>query len=355
MTTLGSAVAGVSYTIQAANLETHADPHLESPYSCGGLASSAPGRSWTGARPPPESINVGVGRSAEQRPLTGYSLTVSADTSGLYDPYEPDDTCTAARDISTDGSPQTHYFQTVGDVDWVKFPIVGGETYIVVAGNTGLGVSPNVARLRLPAPPPLARPWPRGWLEPAVDSTAPGVLYARATNAGLGYGISATYDLRVNTVAARPTGTRSATTPPATAGTAGTTGAAATHTTCPAGDQDWVKFAAISGQMYVLETSSLGPSADTEIVLYGPDQTTELARNDDYTSGLLNSRIVWTAPAAGTYYAKIGHVKAQAAGANTRYDFAIYQGACRADAFDNGGPGQRAVGRLGHYRYRRPG
>ena len=70
-------------------------------------------------------------------------------------------------------------------------------------------------------------------------------------------------------------------------------------------------------------------------MLYGTDQTTELARNDDYTSGLLNSRIVWSAPGAGTYYARIHHVKAQAAGANTRYDFAITQGACKLDAFEN--------------------
>ena len=117
---------------------------------------------------------------AKQGPLTGYSLTVSADTSGLYDPYEPDDTCTAARDISTDGAPQTHYFQTVGDVDWVKFPIVGGETYVVVADTPGPGVSPNVA-LYGSCAADFGGPMAQGG-SPEVESTVPGVLYARATN-----------------------------------------------------------------------------------------------------------------------------------------------------------------------------
>jgi hypothetical protein len=63
-------------------------------------------------------------------------------------------------------------------------------------------------------------------------------------------------------------------------------------------DEDWIKFAAVSGTTYTIETQ--GPT-DTYINLYGTDGVSLLASDDD--SGTYpNAKIVWTCPSSGTYY-----------------------------------------------------
>ena len=156
-----------------------------------------------------------------------------------------------------------------------------------------------------------------------MESAAAGVIYARATNLGR-FGPAANYDLSVSVFSCPPEDR----TRPTAAQARGTSAPVVTHYFCPAGDRDWVKFNAISGTTYVLETGDLGPASDTEITLYGMDDVTELARNDDWTAGLLSSRVVWLAPASGIYPAMVRHVKEGAAGANTRYDLTLSQGVC---------------------------
>ena len=48
------------------------------------------------------------------------------------------------------------------------------------------------------------------------------------------------------------------------------------------GDQDWAAFTAKKGVTYTLNTSNLGPNADTYWALYSTDGTTLLTSNDDY-------------------------------------------------------------------------
>jgi hypothetical protein len=330
-----SAVAGVTYTIEAKNLGIHANPVLYLYTSCGSLWQFGTGSKivWQAPASGVYYVEVADG-SPTHGPMTGYDLSVSADSTGLYDPYEPDGTCMAARDISTDGAPQTHFFQVVGDEDWVKFPMQSGETYVVVAGAPGPNVSPQVA-LYNSCGMTFGAPMAQG-PSPQVESAAPGVLYARATNLGTGFGPTAHYDLSVSAITCVPDGQEPDGGLAQARGISSAMGAV-THNFCPAGDRDWVKFNAISGTTYVLETSNLGPASDTEITLYGTDGVTELARNDDWTAGLLSSRIVWQAPANGIYPAMVRHVKEGAAGANTRYDLTLSQGICTADAFDTGG------------------
>jgi len=75
-------VAGVSYTIQATNLQMHADPELRLLNSCSGIWQFG-----TGPRIDWKAPSTGVyylwaaDGDAKQGPLTGYSLTVAADTS----------------------------------------------------------------------------------------------------------------------------------------------------------------------------------------------------------------------------------------------------------------------------------
>jgi Tol biopolymer transport system component len=82
------------------------------------------------------------------------------------------------------------------------------------------------------------------------------------------------------------------------------------HTTDPAGDEDYVKFDAVSGHRYVIEN---GPPAsapdqtyDMKLWLYSSDGTTLITSDDD--SGPANySQIDWTATANETVYVRTGY------------------------------------------------
>jgi hypothetical protein len=68
---------------------------------------------------------------------TGTSNSFDVSSSSSSDPYEPDDTPDEAKQIPTDGTIQTHNFGTQGDVDWIKFNAVEGQTYIIETLNLG--------------------------------------------------------------------------------------------------------------------------------------------------------------------------------------------------------------------------
>jgi parallel beta-helix repeat protein len=48
------------------------------------------------------------------------------------DPYEPDDACSQARLIPTDGTTQDHTFHRPADPDWIAFEAISGTTYLIV-------------------------------------------------------------------------------------------------------------------------------------------------------------------------------------------------------------------------------
>jgi hypothetical protein len=95
-------------------------------------------------------------------------------------------------------------------------------------------------------------------------------------------------------------------------------GQAQVHNIGGPGDNDWLKFDAVSGVTYRLRTSDLGPSADTYLYLYDTDGVTLLASNDDY-GGSLASQIEWTAPATGIYYVLIQHWNPNVGGCGTSF------------------------------------
>ncbi|MDD3814549.1 MAG: hypothetical protein PHZ02_07865 [Desulfocapsaceae bacterium] len=76
------------------------------------------------------------------------------------------------------------------------------------------------------------------------------------------------------------------------------------HTLDPAEDIDFVSFTGVKGNIYLLETSSV-EDTDTYLYLYDSNGK-ELAKDDDSGIGL-SSKIVWTCPDAGTYYAMVKH------------------------------------------------
>jgi len=83
-------------------------------------------------------------------------------------------------------------------------------------------------------------------------------------------------------------------------------------------DDDWVYWVAQQGHSYKIQTSGLGPDADTYLYLYAPDGITLLESNDDY-GGSLESQLEWTAPADGVYFIRIKQWNPSLGGCGTSY------------------------------------
>jgi len=353
-----TAVAGITYTVAATDLGIHAQPLLSLYQSCGGLSQFGTGPQFEWFAPASGVYYIHARHHDDTYgPLANYTLRITAGP-GSGDAYEPDNTCAAARDIPTDGTRQTHLFQGAGDQDWVKFSVTVGDSFTVVADNTAAGVNPLIAVYASCDQTAAALVGGGGSVSAAAGAApraagapqqASQTYYVRVINGNANvYGPSAYYDLRVQAIPCAADIYEDDDTS-AAARTIVVDAAAQTHNTCPAGDEDWVKFTADAGTTYVLHTANLGIAADTYLYLYDTDGATELARNDDY-GYLLSSRIVWQAPQNATYYAKARHHNPQASGADTRYDLAINKGSgCAADAFepDNGALDAPAIATTG--------
>lgn len=92
-----------------------------------------------------------------------------------------------------------------------------------------------------------------------------------------------------------------------------------------ANDNDWYQFTATAGQSYRLTTGVLGARADTQLRLFTAGEwVTPTAENDDVNYPVdISSRIDWTAPADGVYYALVRNWDWQVYGAETGYQFSV--------------------------------
>lgn len=341
---------GLTYTLTAVGQGAHADPQIVlCTTDCNNpLAGPASQVTWPSAGAGVYYARIVNGSGGPNPgPLTAYSLTLTAAT-GLTDPYEPDDTCASARDIATNGARQSHLFQKLNDADWVRFTIQAGQTFALVTDNPGPGVHPVVslfssctkARDRS-----VAITSDTGRVE--LNAPATQTYFVRTVNQNPNiFGATASYDIHV--LASNCTADSYEEDDSFTQAVTLTVDAPAQqHGVCPAGDQDWVRFHAQTGTTYILETSDLAASADTELILYGPDGTTPLARNDDF--GYTNaSRLVWTPSADGTYYAMVRHHSPYAAGLGTEYKLSLKEKVCQPDSLDNSpnpdnGPGDAPI------------
>lgn len=342
-----TAFAGVTYTLATSNAGVHAAPEVELYSACSALTPltsgadqvtwHAPGSGVLYARLANEGGVIG--------PLSAYSLTLSSAT-GVSDPFEPDNRCADARDILTDGTRQSRLFQAPGDEDWVKFSVKAGESFIIVADNSGPGVNPLVTLFASCSQVAANHSLAPAAAQVAQSSLTDSLYFARLTNQNPNrFGADARYDLAVTAAACTPDADEDDD-DRSQARTVTVGDPARTHNVCPASDEDWVRFSAVQGKVYVLQTLNLAFAADTVLHLYHTDGTTELAQNDDYgyTSG---SRIVWEAPADGVYYAKVRHANPVASGPNTQYDLLIQEGVCAPDAQEgsegDNGPGDATV------------
>ncbi len=87
-------------------------------------------------------------------------------------------------------------------------------------------------------------------------------------------------------------------------------------------DEDWVRFDAVAGETYVIETRDLAGSDDSTLTLLDVDGATALDFNDDRAPGDASSLIEWVAPADGTYFVRAGTFNDRY-GASRRYTLAI--------------------------------
>lgn len=259
-----------------------------------------------------------------------YSLQVGKSEVLCSDDYESDDTIDYSKPIIVNGLRQRHTFHGPcgGDVDWVTFEAVtdtvysiqtsklseGNDTILGLYDADGIAVTVNgheAVNDDDPDNPPASR----------IDWVAPdgGTYLVKVVpfNPSAG-GCELSYDLEVVEAETPPT---PAPTPPpdgcaddfelddvrGEARPIVVNSGSQDRTFHLAGDEDWIKFWAFAGNKYTIRTSDLSDGNDTVLCLYKWDGG-QLACNDDIDyPGDLASEIVWTAPANGTYYAKVRH------------------------------------------------
>jgi hypothetical protein len=92
------------------------------------------------------------------------------------------------------------------------------------------------------------------------------------------------------------------------------------------GDRDHVRFDAVRGHVYTLETANLGDDIDTRIFLHGCEGNL-LTHNDDGRSREepWASRLVWTARRTCTHYVMVRDVDEDSAGPGTSYDLRLWE------------------------------
>jgi len=226
---------------------------------------------------------------------------------GVPDVYEVDDRPGQARPIPADGTTQIRSFHVGGDQDWLSFQAEEGTIYSLET----LELEPQADTI-------LTLFGPDGATVLAVNddwtyedyssrirwtATSSGLHFVQATNY-YGRGVSGTgYRIRVSIVQplAPPDAFEIDNTQPL-AVPISPDAVPQAHNFHTEGDVDWVRFSAVIGTTYRVETLDLGDDSDTVLALF--DQYgVPLAVNDDCEG--LASCITWTAPASGTFAVRV--------------------------------------------------
>lgn len=268
---------------------------------------------------------------------TGYVLRVSPSATDDPDAYEPDDDAASARQLIVNGDAQDHNIHQPGDVDWCHFTAASGAEYVVETFDLDANCDTHLTLYESDGTTVLDSDDDGG--EGAASriawtATGDGSYYVRARHIqGAVSGPDTGYRLRLTGTAATEA---DAYEPDNSSGEATPLIAGdqpQTHNAHRAEDIDWLSFASLSGQGYVIETSSLGATSDTMITLYEPDGLTQILQDDDSGEGY-GSRIAWTAPNDGTRYVAVRQNQATVYGPETHYDISLTATAVAPDAYE---------------------
>jgi hypothetical protein len=236
------------------------------------------------------------------------------------DPYEPDDTCAAATQLSTNGVSQAHTFAPTGDEDWYKFDGVGGVEYVIAARNVGAN-----ARTVLTLLPRCSQTATfGGGTEIRLRLPTSGTYYVRARNENAQADNQTEYTIAIQSPFDcsgfhEPNDTRAA------AKDITTDGAPQQHRFCAPNDEDWVKFPVQSGTAYTARAIGVGANAAPTLVgSYGANAGDSLFGNPFH----------FTATTDGTYYLRATNTVTTTYGPTTDYTLAVTAQTCAPDAFE---------------------
>ena len=110
------------------------------------------------------------------------------------------------------------------------------------------------------------------------------------------------------------------------------------HNFHAAGDEDWVKFYAVAGEIYEVKAGNAGPNADVVLRLYDGDGITQIFGPPDGGCPPENQQcpgdevgpgeeelFAWKAPKTGIYYVRVKNYDPALYGTGTNYDLRIYR------------------------------
>ena len=263
-------------------------------------------------------------------PTARYDLSVNALPCG-GDAYEGNDSAATAKVLPVNGAPQTHTACPAGDHDWTRFSATVGTIYTLQTFNLGEAADTDLTLFDTDGTTRLAYSDDYGYARSSriiwqCPRNGDYFLRTRHRNPAAS-GADTRYDLTVSTGRCA----RDSFEPdnrPNDAPAQPTDGTPRAHNFCPGADlagiadQDWVRFNAVAGAKYAIQTASLQPDSDTVIEVYDHDGRTRLATNDDRGMGLA-SAVDFTAPSNGAYFVRVKHYNSTHFGQETGYQLAI--------------------------------
>ena len=91
------------------------------------------------------------------------------------------------------------------------------------------------------------------------------------------------------------------------------------------GDEDWVRFYAVAGEIYEIMVDNAGSSADVTLSLYRSNDGLVLIDEVDDNYGGERELLIWRATHDGMYYVKVTNWIPEATGYGTEYDLRVYR------------------------------
>ncbi|MFZ1771297.1 MAG: CARDB domain-containing protein, partial [Caldilinea sp.] len=244
------------------------------------------------------------------------------------DAYEDDDICANAKAIAPDGAVQDRnlYRDPGSDIDWIKFDGVGGVTYVAAAIAVGADASLVIELMdRCDGLPSFGS-------GAKLEFTAPAdaAFYVKISHVSTDYGPDNAYQFKVTS----DSGCTDHFEPNDACLLAGDLplDTVQTHTSCAAGDADWMRIPVTAGSPYKVSAADVGQQADIRLGRY-----MSCADADPASTGKV---VQFTAAESGYVYIKAEPQNATAHGPGSNYTVKAElagNAGCAPDSFEQDG------------------